>query len=89
MKRIGQLENGRVLLECSLIEHDVLLLLSKVAEGNRLPSYFGPVGDGVDFDFQATFNAIQAWIMVKDKANALRDLAAQVDSELHVNGGEQ
>jgi hypothetical protein len=83
VKRLGHLEDGRVLLECSQAEHVAFLMLADLAKGRPLPGY-NPHIEGVDADLLAVFGAIQEWLLIKDKANRLRSLADEIDSAIGV-----
>lgn len=83
MKLIGHKEDGDVLLECSSREYKVLFQLMRVAQG-RPTSYGIEPRDPLDAETEATLSAICEWIEIKDRANALRRLAAMIDNEIKV-----
>jgi hypothetical protein len=87
VKKLGYLENGQVLLECSPTEHRAFLMLVDVAAGVIQPEYFSNSRlEGIGKDLEPTFQAIVDWIQAKSHANRLRSLADQIDRELGVNG---
>ncbi len=89
MKRLGYLENGRILLECNEAEYKALHLLSEVADGKTIwGSSYEYANTGIDADLQSAFEAIKQWIEVKDRANQLRSIANRIDDVIGVTPNE-
>jgi len=85
MKRLGHLENGKILLECSEAEWRAFALLSDAAQGLATWGFERREAlgrNGVDTDLQPVFAAILQWIRIKDHANQLRALAADIDAAI-------
>lgn len=83
MKTIGSTPTGNILLEATPEEDRAIRLLIRVAKGHtyRVTVPFD-TSQPLDDDTLAFLNAVREWFDVKDRANALRDLADQIDHAL-------
>lgn len=77
MKKIGNADNGNILLECSLKEYETLQSLEQVVRGAEFPLF--PYRDTMNESLEAPFAAIREWILVKERANSLRRMADAID----------
>lgn len=89
MKKIGYTDNGNVMLECSHKELELLKYLAEVATGKTLPVAVYPTELRLEGDFVPAFEAICEWIIVKDRANALRHQADEIDHAIGVKAGDK
>lgn len=83
MKKIGTAENLDILLQCSQYEYNILCTLNQVASGKSLYSSLGGMPrEPLESTLTPAFKAILEWIDVKDRANALTDLANRMHAVL-------
>jgi hypothetical protein len=83
MKTIGRTPTGGAVLEASGTEIRILNLLAQVTDGKLLDELWHPSEVSVlDYDFTDGLQAVYAWVLVKDKANELRDIATQIENAL-------
>lgn len=88
MKTIGRTNEGKILVECSSDEIRAFDVLAETAKGRTFSEFYIAYADRqFDSDMLPVFQAIYEWLQVKDRSNALRVLADDIDRLLKANGG--
>lgn len=88
MKTIGYTDTGNVLVECTQFILRAFNLLADTAKGKPFSAVYSDYMDRrIDADLAPAFRAITEWLQVKDRANALRELAQNIDAAIKANGG--
>jgi len=87
MKNLGTLDNGHLLVECTVNEYETFRRLIQTVSGKKLRAYASYQRDDdtrepVDVDLSKALGAIQEWIDIEERSKALRKLADEIDQAI-------